>query len=168
MVNIIKQHDCYAIAYSGREFPIGRIRRKTLILDSPSRYRQTNAYGIDMEVLTGAEMDFNIITIRERHIDWVTSKRFWLEHGKVIDINNGRVEMFLPDRLFGLDKANAYDALMEPEIQELLKLDVFDIGIETASEGWPSFTKKFDKWYAAMTISADYMQAVSTPQKIQL
>lgn len=168
MVKIIKKEDCFAIAYSGLEFPIGRIRHKTLILDSPSRYRPKDAYGIDMEVLTSTEMDYDIITIRERGNDWVTSKKFWLEHGKVRDINNGRIEMFLPDRLFGLDKAKIYEDLMEPEIQKLLKKDVFDIGIETASEGWPSFTKVFDKWYAAQQLAADYIQAVSVQTKLKL
>lgn len=168
MVKIIKNRDCYAIAYSGQEFPIGRIRHKTLILDSPSRYRKTNAYGIDMEVLICTEMDYDFITIRERHTDWETSKKFWLEHGKVIDINNGRTEMYLPDRLFGLDKAEAYKALMEPEIQKLIKKDIFDIGVETASEGWPKFDKLIIKWQEANDIAVKYAQAVSVPQKIML
>lgn len=167
---IIKKHDCYAIAYSGHEFPIGRIRQKSLILDSPSRHRPTNAYGIDMEVLTSAEMDYDIMTIRERGNDWITSKKFWLEHGKVQDINNGRVELFLPDRLFGLDLARAYEDFMEPEIQELVKKDVFDIGIETASEGWPSFEKVFTEWRNAIDKAETYvnMLAVSQRKKLKL
>jgi hypothetical protein len=168
LVRIIKKHDCYAIAYSRQEFPVGRIRQRTLILDSPSRYRQTNAYGIDFEVLISTEMDYDFITIRERGTDWKTSKKFWLEHGKVISITLGRNEMFLPDRLFGLDKAEIYDAFSKPEIQKLLKKDVFDIGIETASEGWSSFTKQFEAWYAAMQLAADYVQAVSSQMKLKL
>ena len=167
---IIKKHDCFAITYSGHEFPVGRIRLKSLILDSPSRYRQTNAYGIDMEVLTSTEMDYDLITIRERGQDWVTSKRFWLEHGKVEDLNNGRVELFLPDRLFGLSLAKAYEDFMEPEIQELAKKDIFDIGIETASEGWPHFEEAFSKWKKANNIAETYvnMLAVSTRKKLKL
>jgi hypothetical protein len=168
LVKIIENNNCFAISYDGHEFPVGRIRHNTLLLDSPSRYRQTNAYGIDLEVLKGIEVDYDLITIRERGIDWVTSKRFWREHGKVYDLNNGRTEMFLPDRLFGLDKAKAYEDLMEPEIQELLQKDVFDIGIETAHEGWPVFDKLLKRWLEAIEIAAKYAQAVSVPQKLEL
>jgi len=171
LVQIISKNDCFAIAYDGHEFPIGRIRHKTLLIDSPSRHRQTNAYGIDVLVLTSAEMDYDLITISERHNDWITSKRFWLEHGKVVDLNNGRIEMFLPDHLFSLNLAKAYEDFMEPEIQRLNRLDIFDIGIATASfEGWPSFEKRFSEWKIAIDKAETYvnMLAVQSRHKLKL
>ena len=59
---------------------------------------------------------------------------------------------------------------MEPEIQELAKKDIFDIGIATASEGKPSFETEFSKWRKAIDKAEMYVNilAVQSRKKLEL
>lgn len=157
------KNDVWIIAYERSSFSIGRIKQDTLYLDSPSRIR-SKAYGIDELVLTSPEMDFHYIIVKHGKEDWTTSRQFWLKHGKIINIDNGRTERFLDDALFGAEKAILYEQYISPEIQELIKMDVFDAA-RSASE-WTSPT--FVAWEKALDIEERYKQSIKFKRKIEL
>ena len=163
--------DVYAISYGpGQDFPIGRIKQDTLFLDSPSRHRKSNSYGIDKDVLMSEEMDYHYIIIRERKIDWTTTKSFWLKHGTKIDLGSKRNELFLPDGLFGSKRAILYESYISPEVQKQIKLDIFDIAKEAGKvgQGWDSFTKLFTPWIKAVEIEEEYLKSLRYERKIEL
>lgn len=159
---IINIKDVYVISYEHVQFPIGRIKQNTLYLDSPSRHRISNSYGIDMSVLTeDHSMDYHYVVIKERGKDWTTSRKFWLRHGSVKDLNNGRTETFLPDELFGTDKATLYEEWLSPDVQALLKKDIFDVAKDN---NW----EELDKWESAIIIDEDYKNSLKYQRKITL
>ncbi len=158
--------DVYVITYQRNDFPIGRIKQDTLYLDSPSRHRNPSSYGIDKAVLTSDIMDYHYVIIRERNLDWTTTRKFWLDHGKVIDLSNGRTEMFLVDELFGADKAMLYDEYCEAEVQKLIKKDIFDFAED--SKDWKELDGKLGPWQRAIDIEERYKQSLKFKRKIAL
>ncbi len=155
--------DVFSISYPENDFPIGRIKQDTLILDNPSRHRQSTSYGIDLSVLTeDNRMDYHYIIIRERGKDWTTSRKFWLKHGNVIDLNNGRTEIFLPDELFGAEKAMLFEEWLEPSVQKWLAKSIFDIA--SSSHNW----EQFSKWELAIQLDEEYKNSLKYQRKISL
>ena len=138
---IRRNHDVYVISYGINEFPVGRIKQDTLFLDNPSRHRHTMSYGIDREVLTSDEMDFQYIIIRERGKDWTTSRSFWKDYGKIQDLNNGRVELFLADEWYGEEITILYKKILE---NKWLQFDIFDLAHHSGS--WDGFYKVLPYW----------------------
>lgn len=170
-MKIYHNREVYAISYGlGLEWPIGRIKQDTLFLDSPSRHRNSYSYGIDKDVLTSGEMDYHFITIRERKTDWTTSRLFWLIHGQERDLGNKRDEIFLPDELFGAERATLYEKYNSEEIQKQLKLDIFDIAKEAGDvkQGWDSFSKLFSPWIKAIEIEEEYKRSLKYERNIEL
>ena len=170
-MKIYHNRDVYAILYGlGQDFPIGRIKQDTLFLDSPSRHRKSNSYGIDKDVLMSGEMDYHHIIIRERKTDWTTTRNFWLKHGTLIDLGNKRNEIFLPDGLFGLERATLYESYISPETQKWIKLDIFDIAKAAGKvgQGWDNFDKLFPSWLKAIDIEEQYLKSLRYGKKIEL
>ena len=170
-MKIYHNHEVYVISYGvGQDWPIGRIKQDTLFLDSPSRHRKSNSYGIDEDVLISTEMDYHYLIIRERKIDWTTTKGFWLKHGTKIDLGNKRNEIFLPDELFGAEKAVLYDLYSSEEVQKQLKSDIFDIAKAAGEvgQGWDSFDKLFNPWVNAIEIEEKYKRSLKYERIIEL
>lgn len=109
-------------------------------------------------------MDYHYISIRHGKQDMVTSRKFWLAHGYFKDLGNGRTEMFLKDALFGADKASLYEEYIEPEVQELIKKDIFDIAQNVS--GWDDPT--FKAWERAIDIEIRYKESLKYKQRIAL
>ncbi len=161
--SITNVEDVYVISYGHEDLPIGRIKQDTLYLDSPSRHQASQAYGLDVSVLTeDNSMDYHYIIIRERNKDWTTSRKFWLKHGNVKDLNNGRNETFLPDKLFGAEKVELYEQWSTPEVQKLLSQEIFDV-FENA-KNWEALSK----WELAMELDEEYHNSLKYQRKITL
>lgn len=163
-MKLINKGDVWIIEYDRASFPIGRIRNNRLYLDSPSRHRQSQSYGIDEFTLNNIEMDYHYISISERHHEWITSREFWRAHSKVYDLNNGRKELFLADQLFGLDKAKLYSKYMSVRVQEMIKFDVFDISQKAKDWG----DQAFMDWEKAIDIEEQYKQSLKYKRKVEL
>jgi hypothetical protein len=107
-------------------------------------------------------MDYHYIIIRERGKDWTTSRKFWLRHGNVKNLNNGRHETFLPDELFGAEKVILFEQWIDPIVQKLLEKDVFDIA--SSSQNW----ERFSKWELAVELDEEYKNSLKYQRKISI
>ena len=165
-MTINNKHDCYSITLGLNEFPIGRIKQDTLYLDNPSRFREGKAYGLDRKILITKEMDYQYLIIRERGQDWTTSREFWLEHGTDEDLNNGRNEVFLPDELFGADKAIIFKEYMDEQVQKWLQFDIFDLAHYTGS--WKGFDNVLPYWEKALSLRDRYTESLNYSRKVEL
>lgn len=163
MARLISNQDVWAIDYDRDVFPIGRLRNDTLILDSPSRIR-SQSYGLDDLVLTSNEMDYHFISLKHGSQEWITTRTFWYDHGKIWDLNNGRVERFLIDELFGKDRAVLYDRYLDPAVQKLIKCDVFAIAKQISD--WDN--ELFRQWEEAIAIEEAYKQSLHYRRKITI
>lgn len=161
MNKLINKHNVWVIQYGDfSSYPIGRIKQDTLYLDSPSRHKMSKSYGIDLVVLQPNEMDYHYIDVLVGKEHWVTSRLFWLNHGKRFDMNTRRDELFLEDRLFGADKAIKYEKYLKHS--EVAQLSIFDVLMDPNPQALPTYEQALEE-------QADYQESIQIKErKIEL
>jgi len=161
MAQLIFKGRDLAIQYGIPILPVGRIRQDTLYLDSPSKHKSTNSYGIDLLLVKMPEMGYfyKYITLTIGREQYTTTLLFWRDHGKVIDLNNGREESFLPLPLININTASKYTEYIR--IKEFADKDIFDVALESNGD-WTFF----EEWEVAQLIKDEYKASLKF--KVQL
>lgn len=160
MPRLINKNDVWVVVYGDfRSFPVGRIKQDTLYLDSPSRHKMSKSYGIDLIVLQSHAMDYHYIDVLVGKEHWITSRKFWYDHGRRYHIGTGRDELFLEDRLFGADKAIKYEKYLKH--MEIAQLSIFDVIADPNPQALPTYEQ-------ALQEQADYQESIQQGKKVEL
>jgi hypothetical protein len=115
---------------------IGRIEQEAAtfrIHDRDNYHVLSKSLGIDKELITTPSLEYRYIAIKFHNEVLTTTRKYFSDHSREIDLFNLRSMLFMEVRLFSLDKALSYEK--ELIDSAAAQIDIFEVAAKEAASG---------------------------------